>query len=56
MDQTVKKNAGTYTIAITNKFSTAKCPATVIITADPKEAEDWSAGLKTRYIFLKPVF
>ena len=46
IDQIKKKDAGTYTVVITNKFGSEQCPATLMVTEDAKEAEDWASSLK----------
>ena len=46
IDDIVKKDAGTYTVNIENEFGSDTCPATLMVTDKPEEAEDWKASLK----------
>ena len=41
-------NAGTYLVSATNEHGTAEAPATLIVTDNPEEAEDWLKQLKHR--------
>jgi len=46
MDQIKKTDAGTYTVTIVNKFGTDTCPATLMVTDNADEVQDWKAQLK----------
>ena len=41
-----KKQGGSYQITITNEHGTETCPASLTVTEDASEAEDWKASLK----------
>lgn len=38
--------AGTYNVTIENEHGTDSCSATIIVTQDEKEMEDWISQLK----------
>ena len=42
------KEAGTYTVTATNEHGSEQTAATLIVTSNPEEAEDWKASLKHR--------
>ena len=46
MDNIVKKDAGTYTVTISNEYGSDDCSCTLMVTDKPEEAEDWKAALK----------
>ena len=46
MDKCKSKDAGTYTVTISNEFGSDNCSATLIVTDKPEEVEDWKAMLK----------
>lgn len=46
MDNAKKKDAGTYTITISNEYGSESCPATLMVTDKAEEAQDWVAQLK----------
>jgi len=46
MDQIKKNEAGTYTVTIENKFGSDTCPATLMVTDNADEVQDWKAQLK----------
>ena len=52
MDNCKGKDAGTYTVTISNHFATEACPATLMITKNAEEVEDWAASLKKTYAIL----
>ena len=45
-DNIKPKDAGTYTVTIENEFGSDSCPATLMVTKDAAEAEDWAKSLK----------
>lgn len=40
------QSAGTYVVTIENEHGSEKCSATLIVTQDAKEMEDWMSQLK----------
>lgn len=44
-----KKDAGTYTVTATNEHGAEQEAATLIVTSNAEEAEDWKAALKHRF-------
>ena len=47
MDNIKSKDAGTYTVTITNEYGSDSCPATLMVTNNVEEVQDWKAQLKT---------
>ena len=45
MDGCRGKDAGTYTVTISNQFATVLCPVTLMITKNAEEVADWAANL-----------
>lgn len=52
MDKCKSKDAGTYTVTITNDFGSDSCSATLIVTDKAEEVEDWKAHLKKTLVAL----
>ncbi len=46
MDEMKNKDAGTYTVTITNEHGSETAPATLMVTDQVEEAQDWQASLK----------
>lgn len=46
IDNIKKKDAGTYTVSISNEFGSDSCPATLMVTDKEEEAQDWKSALK----------
>lgn len=42
--------AGTYVVTIENEHGSDKCSATLIVTEDEKEMEDWISQLKKAWV------
>ena len=40
------KDAGTYTVTISNEFGSDSAPATLMVTDNEEEAQDWQSSLK----------
>lgn len=47
---TTTQTAGTYVVTIENEHGTDQCSATLIVTQDAKEMEDWISQLKKAYV------
>lgn len=46
MDDTKSKDAGTYTVTITNEYGSDTCSVTLITTDKEEEVQDWKSALK----------
>ena len=46
LDGIQSKDAGTYTVTISNEYGSDSCPATLMATDKEEEAQDWKAQLK----------
>ena len=50
MDNIKPKDAGTYTVTISNEYGSDSCPATLMSTNKEEDVEDWKAQLKKTII------
>jgi hypothetical protein len=52
MDEVKTKDAGTYTVTISNEYGSDTCSVTLICTDKEEEVQDWKAALKKAYVLV----